>query len=199
MRIGLLGPAEDDQAGFREAVSFLLNDAEADQVVYLGHGEFVERALEAWMRELGGEDAEAAFLARAAALAASGTPAEIDALLESDEAMSQLGRIRKIPPPPARAIEMLDDRVVLFVHDKGVLDEDDIANAQLIVYGRGPEADIRRFGKRVFFTPGPLRGGRVGILESSSDGTSLALYDLSGMPVWREPIGAAGSKVIVAS
>ena len=198
MRIGLLGPAEDDQAGFREAVSFLLNDAEADQIVYLGQGEFVEKAIDAWLLELGGEDAEAAFLARAATLAASGTPAEIDALLESDSVVAQLARIRKIPPPPARAIEMLDALVVLFVHDKGVLDEEDIANAQLIVYGRGPEADIRRFGKRVFFTPGPLRGERVGILESGGDGTTLALYDLSGMPVWREPIGAGGSKVIVA-
>lgn len=198
MRIGLLGPAEDDQAEFREAVSFLLNDAEADQIVYLGQGDFAERAIEAWIAEIGGEDAEAEFLARAADLAQSGSPAEIDALLESDSLLTELARIRKIPPPPARAIEMLDDRVVLFVHDKGVLDEDDIANAQLIVYGKGAEADIRRFGKRVFFTPGPLCGGRVGILESSSEGTMLALYDLSGMPVWREPIGAPGSRVIVA-
>ncbi|UJR79185.1 hypothetical protein [Sandaracinus amylolyticus] len=199
MRIGLLGPTEDDQAGFREAVSFLLADVEADQIVYLGRGEFADRAIDAWVRELGGEDAESAFLARAAHLATEGSPAQIEALLETDAAISQLARIRKIPPPPSRAIEMLDDRVVLFVHDKSILDEEDIANAHLIVYGRGAEADLRRFGKRTFFTPGPLSGGRVGVLESSDDGTSVALYDLSGMPVWREPIVSPGSKVIVAT
>ena len=199
MRIGLLGPTEEDQAGFREAVSFLLADVEADQIVYLGRGEFADRAIDAWVRELAGDDAERAFLARAAQLATEGSPAQIEALLETDAAISQLARIRKIPAPPARAIEMLDDRVVLFVHDKSILDEEDIANAHLIVYGRGSEADLRRFGKRTFFTPGPLEGGRVGVLESSDDGTSVALYDLSGMPVWREPIVAPGSKVIVAT
>jgi len=44
--------------------------------------------------------------------------------------------VRRLPPPPARAIEMIDDRVVLLVHDKAVLDEEDIANAHLIVYGK---------------------------------------------------------------
>jgi hypothetical protein len=198
MRIGLLGPSED-VAGFREAVSFLLADAEAEQIVFLGDGEFAERAIDAWAREIGGEDVEAGFLGRAAELARAGSPAQIEALLEGDALVEQLARIRKIPPPPGRAVELLDDRVVLFVHDKAVLDEDDIANAHLVVYGRGPGADIRRFGRRIFFTPGPISGGHVGVLESGDDGVSIALYDLSGMPVWREALAAPASKVTVAT
>ncbi|MDQ3038086.1 MAG: hypothetical protein M3Y87_37180 [Myxococcota bacterium] len=198
MRIGVLGPAEDDEEAFREAVSFLLGDADANQVLYLGAGEFVERAIQSWARDLGGDDAELAFLARGVELATSGTPDAIEALLETDASLARLARVRKLPPPPARAVEMMDDRLILFVHDKAILDEEDIANAHLIVYGRGSESDLRRFGRRTFFTPGPLARGRVGVLEASDDGVTVALYDLSGAPVWRESIAHALSKVTVA-
>lgn len=198
MRIGVVGPAEDDEEGFREAVSFLLADAEADQVVYLGAGEFIERAIASWARELGGEDAEGAFLRRAVELTTEGTPEAIEALLEIDASLARLGQIRKLPEPPARAVEMMDDRMVLFVHDKAILDEEDIANAQLIVYGRGSESDLRRFGRRTFFTPGPLKQGRVGVLETSGDGVTVSLYDLSGVPVWRESVAQTVSKLTVA-
>lgn len=196
MRIGLLGPT-DDEAAFREAALFLLGDAEADQVVFLGDGETAERAIAAWSRELG-SDPEIAFLDRAAALAADGTPQQLFALLEKDAELARLAAIRKLPPPPARAVEMLDDRMVLFVHDKAILDEEDIANAHLIVYGKASESDLRRFGRRAFFTPGPLAGGRVGVLESSEDGVTVALYDLGGVPLWRETLAQAATKVTVA-
>jgi len=195
MRIGLLGPTDDD-AAFREAALFLLGDAEADQVVFLGEGATAERAIRAWSAELGA-DPEAAFLDRAAALAPSGTPQQLFALLEQDAEVARLTAIRKLPPAPARAVEMLDDRMVLFVHDKAILDEEDIANAHLIVYGKASEADLRRFGRRAFFTPGPLAAGRVGVLESSEDGVTVSLYDLSGVPLWREALAQAATKVTV--
>lgn len=202
MRIGVLGPASERDAegaeSFREAVSFLLADADADHVVYLGRGEFAEEVIAAWVRELGGEGAEDAFLGRAKELARQGTPEAIFALLESDAARARLALVRRLPEPPARAVEMMDDRLVLFVHDKAILDEEDIANAHLIVYGRASEADLRRFGRRTFFTPGPLAGGRVGVLEAGEDGVTVALYDLSGMPVWRESLAHAVSKMTVA-
>ena len=91
------------------------------------------------------------------------------------------------------------DRMVLFVHDKAILDEEDIANAHLIVYGRASESDLRRFGRRAFFTPGPLKGGRVGVLEATDDGVTVSLYDLSGQPVWRETLAQAATKVTVAT
>jgi hypothetical protein len=198
MRIGLLGPTDDEDA-FREAVTFLLTDAEADRVIFLGEGEMAQRAIDGWAQELAGDDPEESFLERAAALAIGGRPDELEALLARDAEVARLGAIRKLPPPPARAVEMLDDRLVLFVHDKSVLDEEDIANANIIVYGKASESDLRRFGRRVFFTPGPLRGGRVGLLEAADDGVTLGLYDLAGVPIWRESLAQLGTKVMVSS
>ncbi len=194
MRIGVIGPADDVEEGFREAVSFLLGDADVEQVVYLGTGDFVERAIESWASER----AEETFLERAALLAQRGRPDEIELLLEADTSRSRLEFVRKLPPFPARAIEMMDDRMVLFVHDKAILNEEDIANAQLIVYGRASESDLRRFGQRTFFTPGPLCCGRVGVLEACEDGVTVSLYDLAGIPVWRELVASKTMKVMVA-
>jgi hypothetical protein len=182
----------------REAASFLLGDAEADQVVFLGDGTFLERVLERWGLDLG-LDGGSKFLDRAMAAASTGEPRAIEQFLSEDAGARRIVDVRRLPDPPARAIELLDDRIVLLVHDKAVLDEEDIANAHVIVYGLSEEAQLRRFGKRAFFTPGPLASGRVGILESSEEGLTVALYDVSGMPVLRESLALGTARVVVSS
>ncbi len=196
MRIGLLGPGEDEGL-FREAARVLLDDADMEQVVYLGDAAFLEAATARWVRELdvGSEDA---FLRRALDVAMSGTPDEVEALLARDTLTARLAQIRKLPPPPARAIELIDDRVVVFVHDKSVLDEDDIANAAVVVYGRSREASLRRFGKRLFVTPGPLEGRCVALIEDERDGAFVSLVDFSGKAVMREALSAGSTKMTVA-
>lgn len=197
MRIGILGPTRDETA-LREAVSFLFLDVDAEQIVFLGDADFLDDTTGRWARELAGAG-EPDFLARAVEVACGGDAAAIDSLLSRDDLGARLGRVRKLPPPPARAIELVDDRVVLFVHDKGVLDEEDIANAHLIVHGAGPKWELKKFGKRIFFSPGHAEGGEVGVIESDDAGVSVAVFDLGGRPVLREALAAAQSKVTVAS
>ncbi|MBX7197536.1 MAG: hypothetical protein K1X94_36155 [Sandaracinaceae bacterium] len=196
-RLGILGPTDDEDT-LREAASFLLGDAEADQVVFLGDGAFLEGALERWAADVG-LDGGSTFLDRALAAARSADARTIEQFLAEDAGARRIVDVRRLPDPPARAIELLDDRIVLFVHDKAVLDEEDIANANVIVYGVSKEAQLHRFGKRAFFTPGPLAAGRVGILESSDEGFSVAVYDVSGMPVLRESLATAITRVTVSS
>jgi hypothetical protein len=196
MRIGLLGPAEDE-ALFREAARFLLLESDVEQVVYLGDAAFLEAATARWVRELD-LTSEDAFLRGALDVAMSGTADEVDALLARDVLTERLAHIRKLPPPPARAIELIDERVVVFVHDKAVLDEEDIANAGVVVYGRATEAGVRRFGKRLFMTPGPLSGRRVGFIEDDDDGAFVSLVDLSGRAVLREALTSGSTKMTVA-
>ena len=196
MRIGLLGPGEDE-ALFREAAKLLLAESDVDQIVYLGDATFLEDATERWVRELD-VATEDGFLRRVLDVAMSGSAEDVDGLLARDTLTARLAQIRKLPPPPERAIELIDDRVVIFVHDKAVLDEEDIANAAIVVYGKAAEAGVRRFGKRLFVTPGPLEGRRVALIEDDDDGAYVSLLDLTGRAVLRESVMAGSTKMTVA-
>ncbi len=199
MRIGLMGPADGDEAAFREAAEFLLGDASVDRVIYLGQDGLAARVAESWFREVGGE-AGLSFEDRAAKLAIDGSPDAIAALLRADQQARRLGSICTLPPAPSRAVEMIDDRIVLVVHDKSVLDEEDIANASLVVYGQSKEILLKRFGPRYFFTPGPLRAQKLGVIEREDDGRiAVAAYAPSGAPLWREVLAGKGVKVTVST
>ncbi len=200
MRIGLVGPADGDTKLLREAVEFLLGDCGVDQAIYLGTDDSVKEVVDAWATEvMGGPATEDAFLRQALLLATRGEPREIDSLLSRDLEVRRLGALRCLPPPPARAVEVFDDKVMLFVHDKGSLDEEDIANAFLVVYGRGRQLALNRFGPRTFFTPGPLQAKRVALIEREADG-SLAIAQFNpetGEPTGRETLLTRGARLVV--
>ncbi len=188
MRIGLIGPLGDGayDRELRDAIDFLMGDANADQTVYLGRDDAATRVVQQWSADLrrGGD-----FLTRAAKLAVDGSATDIETLLEEDRQLRKLQRLRMLPPPPARAIEMAGDRIVLMVHDKSVLDEEDIANAHVIVFGDGEDLMLKRFGSRYFFCPGPLSKGKVGLLEiDSSERVLLSTFAPTGEPIWSEPL-----------
>ena len=195
-RLGWIGPTRD-AALLRRAADFLLSLG-VDQVVYLGNGTTLTRIVDEWVRELGGDGR--GFLERVVGVAQDGTPDQIAELLESDRAIRTLVKLRTLPPVPSRAVEMLNGRIVLAVHDKKVLDEDDIANASVIVYGRSKEWLFKRFGPRYFLTPGPLEAGRVAVLEDDGEGhLNLIAYELaSGEAVERETLQGASTRMTVA-
>ena len=199
MRIGFIGPLQDaDPQILRDAAEFLLGDVEVDQAIYLGEDDAIDTMAESWVRELqGGQPGD--FLARAASVAQDGTADDILAFLASDQQVRRLGRLRTLPPPPARAVEMVEDRIVLAVHDKAILDEEDIANASVIVYGLGPKLLLKRFGPRYFLTPGPLSAGTIVLLDADEEAKiTVAAYETTGAPVWQEVLQGKKSKVSVS-
>ncbi|HEY2735695.1 MAG TPA: hypothetical protein VGI70_16975, partial [Polyangiales bacterium] len=137
MRIGIIGQAGESADELRRAIDLFLTDSQVKQIIYLGDDTAVDAVLSAFARENLGEDE---FLRRGAALACAGSADDIEGLLAEDRAAQRLSLLRRLPPPPARAIEMLEKWIVLAVHDKAILDEDDVANAHVIVYGKAPEA-----------------------------------------------------------
>lgn len=199
-RVGFIGPAAgagNEADVLQRATEFLLGEAEADIVVYLGVDETAERLAESVADACVGGDDET-FFGRAAEVALNGGPDEIDALLEAQHRFEQMGRVRVLPEPPDRAIEMLDDRILVMVHDKAVLDEEDILNASVIVFGRAKAAVLKRFGPRYFFSPGPLRESAVGLLCAERDGqVSASALKLDGSLVWREVLQWRTSKMMV--
>lgn len=200
MRLGLVGPAEGDVKLLRDAAEFLLGDCGVDEAIYLGVDDTVRRVVDAWSAEvMGGPASEDAFLRAAAKISIDGEAAEISALLKRDQEVRRLSALRCLPPPPARAVEVFDDKVMLFVNDKALLDEEDIANAFLVVYGRGKQLALNRFGPRTFFTPGPLKAGRVALIERENDG-SLAIAQFNpqtGEPTGREALFTRGARLVV--
>jgi len=182
-----------------DAVELLAGDLSVDRVIYMGEDDAVDDAARIRAQRLGDPDSLAtAFLDRAAELAEKGTPAELDELLEVDLELRRLAEVVQIPKPPNRAVEMLEDRIVLLVADKGTLSEEDIANAHVIIYGRAEKMAHARFGTRSFFTPGALREGRVGVLEVEGDGRIvLSAFGLSGEPLLREVVAGRATKITV--
>jgi len=201
MRLGVLGSAKGaDAQTVLDAVELLAGDLSVDRVIYLGEDNALEDA--AWTRaeQLGNPASLAtAFLDRAAELAVTGDARALEGLLDVDRELQHLAEVLRIPKAPNRAIELLEDRIVLFIADKGTLTEEDIANAHVVVYGGAKEMAHARFGTRSFFTPGGLSGNRVGVLEVEGDGRIvISAYAISGEPVLREVAAGRTTKITVS-
>ncbi len=194
MRLGILGPALDDMVGLARMAQFLLDQAYAEKVIYLSHDDALERVVFSWAREIvGSNPSDEVVYKRAAARCARATPGEIDHFVESERARQRLQVFASLPSESSRTIEILDGRVVLFVYDKASLDEEDIAAAQLLVFGKSNEPIIRRVGARMFFSPGPIgcAGGGAAVIDDGVEGMRVELLGEGGVVTHQELLGGA--------
>jgi hypothetical protein len=194
MRLGFIGPANTDAVALEQAAKLLICDLEVDAVIYLGEDDALRDFVAA--HESDGNGLEQ----RVAEVAATGSADDIEDVLRKLRGARYLGKLRVAPPAPRRAMEMLDDRIVLIVRNKSTIGEEDVINSNVVVYGDATELMFKRFGPRCFFSPGPLGVGHVGLLDdrSESGGVVLKAIDLSGEVSWSEPIQGRGAKVMVA-
>jgi len=202
MRIGLVGSAEGDVALLREAVDYLFDDQAVERVIYLETDGTAQRLAQEWSTQImGDENCDRGFLRRALAIAPHGSPREILELLERDRYANRIRNLYDLPEPPARAIEMCEEKVVVLVHNKALLDAEDIANAFLVVYGSSRRFALNQFGPRTFFSPGAFTGELVFVLERQADG-NLALLHVnprSGAVVAKNVLEGRQSRVVVLS
>jgi hypothetical protein len=174
MRLGILGPAAGDLGALARAAQLLLDDVQAEKIIYLGDDDALDRMVAEWARDLVGSDpGDEGLFARAAARCASAEPQAIDAFVASESARLRL-RVFAALPKGSRTIEILDGRVVLFVYDKATLDEEDIVAASILVFGKGDSPVVHRVGTRVFVAPGPVsdKGGAV-VLDDGAGGVRI--------------------------
>lgn len=194
--LGFVGPAARAAGELERALALLAADPSMRQIVYLGLDDAVDEVAARWQARV--EQHRAAFLARAVDLARSGASEAIDALLAEPDPGREVALLRRLPEAPMRAVDMLDRFVVLAIHDKAVLDEEDIANAHAIAYGRADEAACKRFGQRCFLTPGPLAAGNVARVRLLPEGAlELAVLRLDGSVVKSERLADGGARVVV--
>ncbi len=196
MRVGILGPASGDLDALARAARVLRDVASVDRVLYVGDDDALDRVVEQMARELvGGDPAASSLYLRAAERCADATPDAIDEFVareEQREALRMFAAVR----PGSRTIEILDGRVVLFVHDKATLDEEDIVAASILVFGRSDAPLLRRVGTRVFVAPG---AAGAAVLDDGDGGVRIELVSAQdGAVVATDHIGQnRGSKIVV--
>lgn len=191
MRLGLLGPAGGDVGALGRAAEFLLNGARVQRAIYLGTDGTLDRTVTTWARKLIGDDpSDEHAWTRAAAVAIAGTPEQIDKMVALERARMRLKALESLPEQISRTIEMLGDRVAVLIHDKALLDEEDILAANLLFYGKSDGPLIKKIGARWFVTPGPIgcEGGGIAVLDDDGDEVEVTIHDSLGKPMTTEAL-----------
>jgi hypothetical protein len=193
MRLGVIGPCQDDILALAKAAQVLLDRAKVERVLYLGKDDALDRVVASWAHEIVGENpSEAATFARAARACVNASADEIETFVASERARRRLRVLTTVPAPPGRTIELFDGRIAVLVYDKATLDEDDIAGASILIFGRSDKALVHRVGSRTFVTPGRLAlspAAGIAVLDDDvGGGIQIDFLDIDGNVVQSDKI-----------
>ncbi len=183
MRFAVLGPANGDLGALEKGASLLLFEQQAEQVVYLGADDALDRLVLDWARRLVGIDpSDEGMWDRAAARCLAASPEEIDRFIDAERRRERLKSLKCLPVATSRTIELLEGRVAVLLYDKALLDEEDILPASLLIFGKSRQPLVRQVGSRTFVSPGEL-GPKSGVAIFSDDHTgeiSVSMYEPGG-------------------
>jgi hypothetical protein len=200
MRLGLLGPAGEDQAALRSAAEFLLTEQRAERVVYLGEDDALERLVSDWAREIVGDDpAEHALWLRAARQCADGSAERIDEFLARERQRTTLRALESLPGDGARTVELVAGRLCVLIFDKALLDEEDMLPASLLVFGKSSTAVVKSVGQRWFVSPGPMESGGIATLDDEAEGVRFKLFDANRAEIQQEVMPVGGNAKLKVS
>jgi hypothetical protein len=184
MRFGVLGPANGDLAALEEGANLLLFEYLAEEVIYLGADDALDRLVLAWVQRLVGEDpSQDGIWGRAAEKCRAGRPDEIDRFVDAERRRERLKALKCLPAATSRTVEIFEGRVALFLHDKALLDEEDILPATLLVFGKSREPLVRQVGARTFVSPGEMMRGKSGVIlfsDEPSGDINVSLFEPGG-------------------
>jgi hypothetical protein len=172
----------------------LLNGAEVQRAIYLGADDALDECIALWAQALVGPDrGDDGIWERALDVVRKGEPENIDAWVRSERARLRLKAIEGLPRADRRAVEMFGDRLALLVHDRALLDADDIFAASLLIYGKSEGPLAKQIGPRWFLTPGPLgiAGSGAIVLDDAQGEVEASFYDLDGRAARTETLAQA--------
>jgi hypothetical protein len=196
VRLALLGPADSNVAMLARAAATALQRLAADKVIYLGGDDALDRLVMGWARMIGAEPSLVDRLADDDGGILAGDADAIMAEIERERARRRLVSLRTLGGPGTRALEILNERIVVLVDDKSVLDEEDLLPATIIAFGKGDPV-IRRVGTRVFVAPGhPAKGVEgLAVLDEGEGavGITVSLHDVDGEVIARDYVETSRS------
>ena len=186
MRIGFLGPAQGDLDLLERSASFLLREHVA-RVVYLSHNGALDRCVMAWAARLVGDDpTDDGAWSRAAEVAIGGAADALDAFVTGERQRLRLRALVSLPEGSPCSLETLGDLTILMTHNAGLLSDEDLSHAALIVDGapRAPVLEPR--GNRLWLAPGHvgLHGG-LAVVDTHAPVPSVVIYDTEQREVLR--------------
>lgn len=191
MHLGLIGPCKQNPAVLRARAQFLLDEIQVDRAVYLGVDGALDEVVRAWARSLvQGEPSDDSVWGRAAELCSKAAPPEIDAFLAAERQRQRLKALECLQHATSRTIELFETVVAVLIHDKALLDEEDMLPASLLAFGKSAEPIIHKIGARCFVSPGPANhpGGGVMVLRDESDVVTASIYAPDGACVQKEVV-----------
>jgi hypothetical protein len=184
MRFGVLGPANGDLEALEEGASLLLFEYNAEEVIYLGPDDALDRLVLEWAQRLVGNDpSQDGIWERAAQRCSTAGHDQIDRFLEAECKRERLKALKCLPAATSRTVEIFEGRLAVFLYDKALLDEEDILPATLLVFGKSREALVRQVGSRTFISPGEMVSGKSGVTLFSDDPTgdlNVSLFEPGG-------------------
>lgn len=182
MRFAVIGPANGDLASLEKGAALLLFQQQAEQVVYLGADDALDRLVLDWARRLVGDDpSDEGIWDRAAMQCVAASPEAIDRYVEAERRRERLKALKCVPAT-SRTIELLEGRVAVLLYDKAHLDEEDILPASLLIFGKNREPLVRQVGSRTFVSPGELgpKSGLALFTDEPNGEISVSMYAPGG-------------------
>src|SRR5437868_11045160 len=108
MRFAVLGPANDDLVALEKGATLVLFELEAEQVIYLGPDDALDRLVFDWARRLVGSDpSEDGLWARAVQRCGAGSADAIDRFIGAERRRERLKALKCLPAASSRTIEIL--------------------------------------------------------------------------------------------
>lgn len=201
MRLALLGPAEGHTDALEGAAQAVLTRHPVDRAVYLGVDGALDGVVQRIAVRLVGENpSEEGIWARAARACLKASPAEMDAYVGRERARAELRSFESLPDAETRAIEMLGGALLLMIHDKSALNEEDLIPARVLLFGKSRTPIVKQVGQRWFLSPGSFPDAGVLILEDGDDGIHLQLLDSNFEVVRTEQLSTSrGTKLRVGA
>lgn len=190
MRLAFMGPSESDES-LRRAAELLLGSLGAERVVYLGGDDRFERAVGAWFKELAPRGEQGVWDDARSLLEASATPERTQAWLKQEDARLRLRKLEVLPRQTRLSIEMLGSRMALLADDRERLSPEDLAEAQIVIYGKSPSPRARAVSNQWFVSPGELTDeSGLAIVEETGDSLRVTFYDPAGKVIGGETLKA---------
>ena len=98
MRLGVIGPCQDDILALAKAAQVLLDRANVERVLYLGKDDALDRVVASWAHEIVGENpSESATFERAARACVNASASEIEDFVGSERARRRLRVLTTVP------------------------------------------------------------------------------------------------------